>query len=66
MFDLDTSLDGLAQTRHISMEDRLAKLEDELGNLKIWLEAYEDDMDATVTEIENRIKYLERFNHDGG
>ncbi len=49
----------------ITMEDRLAKLEDELGNLKIWLEAYEDDMDATVSEIENRIKYLERFNHDG-
>ena len=48
-----------------TIEDQIAKLEDELGNLKMWLEAYEEDMDLTVTEIENRIKYVERFNHDG-
>ena len=48
-----------------TMEERLAKVEDELSGLQVWAEAYENDTDTTVTEIEKRLKYLERFSADG-
>lgn len=49
----------------LTVEDQLAKLEDELGELKIFVEANEEEIDMTVAEIEKRLKYLERFNADG-
>ncbi len=48
-----------------TIEDLLAKIEDELENLGIWMEAYEEDMDMTVAEIEKRLTNLERFSRDG-
>ena len=49
-----------------TIEERLTKIEDELSSLLIWSEAYEEDTDRTLDELEKRVTYLERFNKDGG
>ena len=48
-----------------TIEERLIKIEDELSSLLIWSEAYEEETDQTVEEIEKRLKNLERFSADG-
>ena len=45
---------------YLALENRIIKLEGDLQNLSIWIDAYEEDMDMSLTEIDKRLDKIEK------